>query len=65
MKIKKGSAVAKFLVDEAYNRLNSCVENKIENIHYCEFGPFVIQKCATLFPIEILSHEIINPISWR
>lgn len=65
MRLKKGSIVGKFLIDEAYNRLKSNLENKNQDIHYCEFGPFVVQHCARELPIEILNYDIINPISWR
>lgn len=64
IKIKKGSAIGKFLVDEAYERLDSYINTK-KDIDYCEFGPFVVQKCADKFPIDILGYDVINPISWR
>jgi len=64
MKVNKASDVSFFLINEVQSRLNNYI-NGNKNIDYCEFGPFVVQKCARVLNIEILGYDVINPISWR
>ncbi|GGE44383.1 glycosyl transferase-like sugar-binding protein [Pedobacter psychrotolerans] len=65
MKIKKNSLTATYLIDELEKRLDNFINFKTESLNYCEFGPFLVQKCASKIPITVLSYNIINPISWR
>ncbi|MDQ0640910.1 hypothetical protein QF042_004475 [Pedobacter sp. W3I1] len=64
MKLEKNSKISTFLLEEPNRRLINYIETG-NDLHYCEFGPFVIQKCAAELNVEILKYDVINPISWR
>ncbi|WP_426328046.1 glycosyltransferase [Pedobacter sp. R-06] len=64
MRMNKNSTISRFLVRESEERIEK-YKNSIEKPDYCEFGPFVVQKCAKELNVEILPFDVINPISWR
>lgn len=64
MKLNQASQVSSYLVNEARLRLDKFITNGGE-IDYCEFGPFIVQKCAEILNVEILDYDVVNPISWR
>ncbi|HEX8315420.1 MAG TPA: glycosyltransferase, partial [Flavisolibacter sp.] len=65
MKVKAGSAVSHFLLDECGKRLTEMEQAATGKIEYCHLGPFVVQECTRQMPIKVLSYDHINPIHWR
>ena len=65
MKLEKGSSISKYLLEEVRLRLNNFEKDTSKGLHYCDLGPFIVQKCANETTIKILTYDVINPISWR
>ncbi|RYG51411.1 MAG: hypothetical protein EOO01_08570 [Chitinophagaceae bacterium] len=65
MKLKAGSPISQFLLDECTRRLAEMESSPKDQIHYCHLGPFVVQECARKMPVKVLPYDYINPIHWR